>query len=131
MSGQQQLTSERYPRDAPAEPRRPIGVEVEDALFLDEPIDYAATATPAERSSALELFADEEDQDPWDASDQGGDDGLFAEPAALPATTGAGPVARPAFLALLSLIAAATAFAIVRTLQIYGVPPFAILQFIR
>ena len=36
-----------------------IGVEVEEALFLDEPADYAATAAAQHNPPAFELFADE------------------------------------------------------------------------
>jgi hypothetical protein len=119
------------PREARTGPPQSIGVEVEEPLFLDEPLDYAGSVPVPDDVSATALFADEDDpDDTWDDSRQQRPvTGDAIAPSA--AVTKARPLWRPALVALLSVIAAVTAFAIVRTLQLYGIPPFAILHFGR
>ena len=81
-----------------------IGVEVEEALFLDEPADYGSTAAAQHNPPAFELFADEN---------------AFQENDA-PAKTAPKPV-RPAarinLLTLFFLAVAAAAFVSVRACQ--------------
>ena len=104
--GNQQRGEPTTASDGPTErAASPIGVEVEEPLFLDEPADYGVSAAAQHNPPAFELFADENP----------------VQENYAPATTAPPKHARPAvkinFLTLFFLVAAAAAFVSVRACQ--------------
>jgi hypothetical protein len=125
MLRNQAIRWEGDPRETRTGPPPSIGVEVEEPLFLDEPLDHAGSVPVPDEVSAPALFADEDDPDDTCYESRQHRPVASDAIAPYPAAPEARP-SRPALVALLSVIAAVTAFAIAWTLQLYGIPPFAI-----
>lgn len=104
----------------PPDARPTIGVEVEEPLFLDESLEYLPTGRPPQGGSPFDLFADEDTPEAAPASRAPlGRYKLGPLHAGTPRRdTDRRPHISPRVLVILSIAAAAAAFAAVRAWQI-------------